>query len=287
MNQQPHDPYARTTRYAAPTRVYGDPNAPEASLAGAGRMPAPEALPAPEWAAGAPERPLEDDPAFLPFYLVADESLSMANEMTALNSGLRRVREALKDQPAMSELAQLSIITFSDSAQRRMEMRPMSAAMQLPDFQTRGATNYTAAFDFLAQCIPADIETIKAQEEQQGRPRPPVIRPVVFFLSDGGPNVGGDWRAARARLEQLHYAPVVVSFGYGQMDPAILEEVATQKAAFMIRQGVTPDVAILEFFNVLLGTVLRSKAVALDPNHSGGIALQPPAADVFLQIGRV
>ena len=51
---------------------------------------------------------------------------------------------------------------------------------------------------------------------------------MVFFLTDGAPTDREDWRAVRTRLLSQPAAPNILSFGIGDADPAVVQEIATR-----------------------------------------------------------
>jgi hypothetical protein len=68
----------------------------------------------------------------------------------------------------------------------------MRSLAEMPVLQARGSsTSFRAAFDQTGACISADIPALRYQGFL-------VNRPVVFFLTDGVPDVTEDWLAARA-----------------------------------------------------------------------------------------
>lgn len=161
----------------------------------------------------------------MPFYLVCDVSYSMVNDMPALNDGIRRLRKAIVDEPTIDDVAQLSIITFSDSATVALQMTQMSEH-NMPTLSAQAGTNYGAAFRTLAKAIPQDIANLKAQGCR-------VYRPCAFFLSDGEP-LDNDWQ--RSFTSTLTYDkntrtgmkehPIFVPFGYRDAPEDVLKKLA-------------------------------------------------------------
>lgn len=209
----------------------------------------------------------------MPFYFVFDESASMASAMPVLNAQLQQLRDEVKRNAQLKDLAHVCVMTFSDSAHCRMDMQPVSTSMPVPTLAPKTSTSYRAAFDLLADAIPADVASIKRQAAEQGIAGQTVLRPVVFWLSDGLPNSGEDWRSARARLMALREAPNIAVFGFGQVDAATIREVASEKCGFIAEQGIDPVVVLQEFFTAIVGSIISS-------------ALSTPSGRPQLQIER-
>src|SRR5262245_53619802 len=128
----------------------------------------------------------------MPFYLLCDVSISMTDDMAALNEAVQRLRRAIVSEPAVDDVAHVGIMTFSDQGKMVAPLGQMSEH-GVPALTVEGGTNYGAAFRLLAQTIAQDTASLKAQEYK-------VYRPCAFFLSDGAP-LDPDWEATfRATL---------------------------------------------------------------------------------------
>jgi uncharacterized protein YegL len=116
----------------------------------------------------------------MPFYLLCDASLSMTHDMAALNGGIRRLRAAIVAEPDLDDVAQVCVVTFSDT---RSVVVPLGQAseLQLPNLANEGGTDYGAARRELARATEADLTSLKGSGCNP-------FRPCAFFLSDGEPN---------------------------------------------------------------------------------------------------
>ncbi|OBH55017.1 hypothetical protein A5687_03305 [Mycobacterium mantenii] len=197
-------------------------------------------------------------------YFVADESGSMARNISELNDGLVELQDALQKQPFAAARVRFSVIGFSDEAFTHLEAADLRSTTWLPTLNAQGLTSYAAAFDELGLRIAVDIPHLK----QQGFS---VLRPAVFFLTDGQPNAKDDWRAARTKLLGQKAAPNIIAFGIGDADPQIVAELATKEHyAFKSARGVDTGRALSEFLTSLTASVISSgQAVA-----SGNAELQ-------------
>lgn len=207
---------------------------------------------------------MEPRGAILPVYFVADESASMGHHIGELNQGLLSLQDALQRESFAAAKVRFSVIGFSDDAFTYLEPADLRTAPQLPQLTAQARTSYCAAFEELGYRISVDMPRLKGHGFS-------VHRPTVFFLTDGAPTDREDWRAVRARLLSQPAAPNILSFGIGNADPEIVQELATRpEFAFVAARGVDTGVAITEFITSLTQSVISSgNAVA-----SGSAQLQ-------------
>ncbi|WP_166022161.1 vWA domain-containing protein [Streptomyces chilikensis] len=197
----------------------------------------------------------EAEGQLLPVYLLADESGSMDEYVGNLNAGMRSLHMALLREPMAAAKIRFSVLGFANSVTERLALADLRDEAELPRLSAYGGTNYEAAFDDLRTRIPRDVRTLKAQGYR-------VHRPAVFFLSDGLPNNGGDWREAHRRLTdraQTPAAPNIVSFGIGSVDAATVLAVATgPDYAYVSVPGADLGNCIAGFFSSLTKSVVES-----------------------------
>src|SRR5262249_41099132 len=161
----------------------------------------------------------------MPFYLLCDVSISMTDDMAALNEAVQRLRRAIVSEPAVDDVAHVGIMTFSDQGKMVAPLGQMSEH-GVPALTVEGGTNYGAAFRLLAQTIAQDTASLKAQEYK-------VYRPCAFFLSDGAP-LDPDWEATfRATLTYdpstgmgMKGHPVFVPYGFRDAPEHVLRRLA-------------------------------------------------------------
>ena len=79
----------------------------------------------------------------MPFYLVCDVSRSMVGDVRALNDGLWRLWRAVAANPVIDDVARISVLTFSDTAQVILPLSQMSDR-EMPVLATERGTNYSA-----------------------------------------------------------------------------------------------------------------------------------------------
>src|SRR5664280_2618920 len=105
----------------------------------------------------------------LPVYIVADESLSMKDDVDKLNKGLASLLDALNLQTMAAAKVRLSVIGFSDEPQCHLPMSDLRDVSQMPHLSAKTLTSYSRVFRFLRQSIPADVAALKHQEYQVHR----------------------------------------------------------------------------------------------------------------------
>ena len=130
----------------------------------------------------------------LPFYILCDESASMAYNggIDAINVGLPELHAAIAADPLVSDKSRICLISFSDDAEVLVPLARAADIDQMPGMSERGATCYGEAFRMLKALIPQDIANLRADGYQ-------VFRPAVFFISDGEPT-DSDWRDSHREL---------------------------------------------------------------------------------------
>ena len=217
----------------------------------------------------------------LPFYLLCDESGSMSGApIQAVNEGLQKIWTELIKSPAVSDKARVSVISFSDTAEVLVPLTDLQLLTSMPGCQTKGGTNFGNAFRKMKQVIDSDVMNLKAQQMK-------VIRPVVFFMSDGEPTDAG-WQQAHAELTDPNYAfrPHIMSFGIGSADGQTINDVATevgrgvQRQAYLALDGFAPEKIIAEIIHLFIATIIGSTQKA-----GGGMNIPMPEASALLSIG--
>jgi uncharacterized protein YegL len=187
----------------------------------------------------------------LPTYLVIDASYSMTPYQETLNQTLEELHRTLAESPRVSEFAYMSIIAFSSSAQVVIEMTDMEEIPAMPEVVCNGQTDYRAAFDLVRTRIDVDVPSLNAQGKA-------VLRPAMFFLTDGQPTEPG-WEAAFRDLVNTAWKrhPHVITYGFGSVQSEVLSKVAT-KAAFYAEPGTRHNEALTQAINSLLNSLVAS-----------------------------
>lgn len=186
----------------------------------------------------------------LPTYLVIDASSSMIPHQRVLNATLDRLHQALAMNPRVEEFAHVCLIAFSTEAHLVIPMSEMGQVPVMPEVICAGSTEYGKAFDLVRACIENDVTTLRAGGWQ-------VLRPAVFFLTDGAPT-DRNWKAAFDAMVNPGWSrrPHVISYGFGGANPAVLRQVHT-KLAFLA-DGSDSETALSEALTSLLNTLISS-----------------------------
>ncbi|MEU9335046.1 hypothetical protein AB0D49_18030 [Streptomyces sp. NPDC048290] len=191
----------------------------------------------------------------LPVYVLADESGSMADYVGDLNEGMKSLHVALLGEPMAAAKVRFSVLGFASRVTERLVLADLRSEAELPRLSAGGGTNYDAAFAALLDRVPKDVRTLKQQGYR-------VHRPAVFFLSDGQPTCGEEWRETHRRLTDRSVtgaAPNVIAFGIGEARADTILAVATrQDFAFMSVPGAQLGDSIARFFTALTKSVVES-----------------------------
>ncbi|POX57041.1 hypothetical protein C3489_01980 [Streptomyces sp. Ru71] len=191
----------------------------------------------------------------LPVYVLADESGSMTAYVGDLNEGMKSLHVALLGEPMAAAKVRFSVLGFAGGVTERLVLADLRSEAELPRLSAGGGTNYDAAFGALLQRIPQDVAALKAQGYR-------VHRPAVFFLSDGQPTCGEEWRQTHSRLTDRSVtpaAPNVIAFGIGEARADTILSVATrQDFAFVSLPGAQLGDSIARFFTALTKSVVES-----------------------------
>ncbi|MGW2372018.1 MULTISPECIES: vWA domain-containing protein [Kitasatospora] len=186
----------------------------------------------------------------LPTYVVIDASSSMKPHEAVLNATLSRLHYNLATNPRVSEFARVSVVAFSTDVHVVIPMSDMEQVPSMPEVICGGRTDYGKTFDRLRECIEQDVSSLRAQHYS-------VLRPTVFFLTDGGPTDAG-WRKSFRELvdrSRPRY-PHVIAYGFGDAERGVLQEVATK--ALFIADGTDTESALSGAISGLLNTLIAS-----------------------------
>jgi uncharacterized protein YegL len=210
----------------------------------------------------------------LPVYIVPDQSASMSPVIHEVNNGLVSLLDAMSLDGAASASIRLSIVGFSDNPILHMSLINLLEQADMPTLTALASTSYREIFIDLRQRIQTDVFELRRDNYQ-------VMRPVVFFISDGQPNLE-DWRAPLDELksERFKYHPTIVAYGVSTADPHIINEVASDpRAAFIADRAITTGAALAR----AMGSIARSIVASAQSAASGvnDVPLSKPAGYRF------
>jgi uncharacterized protein YegL len=210
----------------------------------------------------------------LPFYIVCDESASMAwnGGIEAINDGLPELHASIASDPLVNDKSRIALISFSDEAEVLQPLTLASDIDAMPGVMEKASTCFGAAFRLLKDQIAQDIMMLRADGFQ-------VFRPAVFFISDGQPT-DSDWHDSYRELTDRTlnpHAPNIVTFGVDSADADTMRSIATT-AAFIAEQGVNPGNALKEIVRALTNSIVQSSS------SSTPTLVIPPAPDGVISL---
>ncbi|MEU1705112.1 VWA domain-containing protein [Streptomyces sp. NPDC005706] len=202
----------------------------------------------------------------LPFYMVCDESGSMAGGgVDAINTALPELHQEISTNPSVADKTRFALIGFSTQASVLQPLADLSELTQLPSLSAGGVTSFGSAFRLLKSTIEKDVANLKAEGHD-------VYRPVVFFLSDGIPTDEG-WQTDLKELNSFRYAPKIIAFGISDADTATITEVANYKAFIQQDNSISAAMALREFASSFTRSIVNS-ATSMASKGGEGFDLQ-------------
>jgi uncharacterized protein YegL len=175
-----------------------------------------------------------------PFYVVCDVSRSMwdpeFNEdqpVTPLNvveDALPDMLTVLEDDPTAADTAHLGVIAFGDESVPVLPLTPLSEDPTLSALPRQTSTNYAEVFKYLEGQLRSDYQRLTGA-------RLGTYTPVVFFLTDGNPQVDGyaqadkQWVPVRQGLgaSDFPFRPVIVALGIGSVSVETVQKLRSEK----------------------------------------------------------
>lgn len=200
-----------------------------------------------------------------PIYLLLDVSASMRGDaISALNDTIETIVNSLITNPNVVERVHLGINIFSSGSEVVLPLTPLTEISRIPIFSAGGASDYGSAFRLMRTTIEIDLERLRSRQLK-------VIRPTIFFASDGTPtDPPSAWMAELDRLREPRWHPNIVAVGFSQADPQVLSRVATTSGgAFLVQSGASPRESmnalaafVSSYTQALTASVMRSVPVA-------------------------
>lgn len=207
--------------------------------------------------------------ARLPCYIIIDTSGSMAGApINAINQALSTFQSALKGNPAIREVAWVSVITFN---QKATQILPLTAVdkMQIPVLTAESVTNYGTALSMLLECIRNEVVRTRTETLQ------PDYKPLVFFFTDGEPTDEGQWEPVAARLKQHKIDKEMHCFIAGNSNEAAARLKVISDNVYQIAD-TTPDRINALFKLVTNSLVFTTQSIQSNPNAGQNIVAAGP-----------
>lgn len=225
---------------------------------------------------------VEEGQLVMPFYLICDVSASMSGDMAALNDGLRRLQGAIVTEPVVDDIAQICVMSFSDTARVLLPLAQMSEA-PMPTLAPQASTNYGAAFQLLASTVEHDVKRLKNDGYKP-------YRACAFFLTDGAPTDRG-WHQTftgtltydRQAKRGMKAHPIFVPFGFRDAREDVLKKLAypPERGKWYLAKNTSVEQALKGILDIIMQTVITTSQTV--PAGSPTLALQPPQNPAIVQ----
>ncbi len=140
----------------------------------------------------------------LPVYLLLDTSGSMRGEpIEAVNTGIRVMVSALRQDPHALETVHVSIITFDRDAKVVVPLTPLDQ-LQVPEITTpqSGPTHLGLALETLGKRIKQEIRTSNGEEKGDWAP-------FLFVMTDGKPSDTQTYEEQCPKIRSIGFASII------------------------------------------------------------------------------
>jgi len=212
----------------------------------------------------------------LPVYLLLDVSGSMEGEpIQAVNTGIQQLIADLNDEPDAVQTAWLSVITFSDTANRIVELTRLPE-FQVPELKADGSTALGPALSLLCECWEKD--RLSGTGPHTGD-----FRPLVFLMTDGEQNEGDFEKGVRDFKAHHWGSTVLLAAGpYANVDD--LKKINPERV-FKMDSLAAGD--LQKFFRFVTASVKTQSQKKVDSDQNGVQAVAdefPPMPDVMQHV---
>jgi len=209
-----------------------------------------------------------------PFYVVCDVSRSMWDEsfhpgrpitpFMQVEMSIPALIDTLEQDPVTYDTAHIAIVTFGDKPEIALPL----TALNEPDPRKQSvikaltkqyATNYSAVFELLLYQVLRDLEDITTAGNRY-------YRPVIYFITDGNPQVNGivqpleEWLPKREMLSTWippESRPTIIALGLGDASPENICRIRSEqpKGVACIAKGGTADELLKEIINSVVSSI--------------------------------
>jgi uncharacterized protein YegL len=202
--------------------------------------------------------------------MVLDVSWSMVDVLGEVQTSLTQMAEQMRLDPATANLAHLGVVSFADDARTELKLvRIADSETVFPALRPRGSgTNFHAG---LSEALRFYRDQLPALAKAEDGTKRKIYRPTIYFVSDGQPNTGLDWRPVLHEIRTRSWRPSIFAFGFGDADRAVIKEIADEGLAYFAADGKRPH----EVFQSILHVIFRSMVSQVGQSQ---VALQNPTA---------
>lgn len=204
----------------------------------------------------------------LPVYLLLDTSGSMNGEpIEAVNTGIRVMISALRQDPHALETVHICIVTFDAEAKLVVPLTALDD-LQLPHISTpkSGPTHLGLALEVLHDILKADVR--KTNNEVKGD-----WAPYLFIMTDGKPSDSQVFRDQCPRIRSLGLASIIGCVA----GPKARKEDLEPLCDHVVSLDTMDSAGFTSFFRWVTATIANgNKSLGI----GGGPSLPPPPAEI-------
>lgn len=215
----------------------------------------------------------------LPTYIVCDTSESMEGEaIQQVNLGLANLIQKIRAEEELGHEMRLCIIEFNTEARVAFPMQKVDARTAAPTLRASGITKYNKALTTLGDQIKTDYQAFRTNRDK-------VVRPVVFFFTDGVPSDDrgyplenhSEWTNVLETTQSWNLlSPRIFAFGFGNANEEILQRLTRDRdyeygkggKKFILATGEATGEYIQKFFGKLFATLVDAQEAGSKDNLS-------------------
>ncbi len=207
-----------------------------------------------------------------PIFLAIDTSGSMGGQrIQAAGDMVPAIQGVCTENTAVADMLRMGVITFNTTATVYLPFgKPTDSPS--PPLAASGLTSYGAAFKLLRSEIENAIASLRADGFKQ------IVRPTVFFITDGDPTDSADDRdAAFAGLTDpsFKYNPNIFVFGVGEAEPEHLSKYVHRKGIAAVAKGDAAE-GLRKLIPAITQSIVASVSSVNDPAAAGGTTIFDP-----------
>lgn len=206
-----------------------------------------------------------------PVFLVIDTSWSMKGDrLDAAQTMAPALLDVCLEDPTIRDKVRVELIAFNATASVVVPAARASDVRSIPPLHAAGGTAYAGAFTLLRQRTEEVCQELRADGFK-------VLRPVVFFISDGEPTDSEQDRdQAFTDLTDPGYAfrPNVCMFGVGEAEQ---ESIAAYRSGRGVSVHIPGDAA--RALAAIVPVITSSVLASVGPNAQGGLVIDTGALD--------
>jgi uncharacterized protein YegL len=208
---------------------------------------------------GLGEYATQDREKIFPVFLVLDTSWSMGEggRLEAAEEMAPALLDVVLGNPSVKDKVRLEVIQFSNDARVLVPFSRPDNVSSVPALSAEGGTAYGEAFSLLRGEIESAVASLRADGYR-------ILRPTVFFITDGEPNDGEQDRDNAFDLLQdpdFKASPNIFMFGVGDAPEEVLKRYQARKGIAAKAKGDAAE-ALKSLIPAITQSVVASSAGA-------------------------